>query len=93
MHLELSVKSSSVTVLKADCLLRKNHALEIGAALVGIQVEEDEWMIIREQIHASPLKGYNKDLEDFANQVAIFKQDLKRQIELFQKGDWRCSED
>ena len=55
-------------VCSDDSLLQwcvtKNQALEIGQAFVGISITEEEWLAIKEQIHASPLPSYDEDLEE-----------------------------
>ncbi|MEI6480099.1 MAG: hypothetical protein WCO12_01070 [bacterium] len=46
----------------------KSQALEIGEAFVGINITPEEWLAIKEQIHASLLPNHDEELEKALNQ-------------------------
>lgn len=79
----------------SDVLVTKRHALEFGEILVGISITDEEWMIIRQQIHESKLLDKNSELEELARKVQTALAELKnklgtilKEIDKDDKGDW-----
>lgn len=70
---------------QTQTLVTKRQALEIGEAHVGVSITDEEWLAIKEQIHASPLVDRNKSLEEACNEFQNDLEELKRRIELFIK--------
>lgn len=49
---------------KSQTLVTKRQALEIGEGFVGISLSDEEWLIIRQQIHGSSLLERNAQPEE-----------------------------
>lgn len=69
---------------KSQTLVTKRQALEIGEAMrdVGV-ISPEEWLAIRQQIHACGLMDRDRVIEDMSNQLQGNLEELRRQIEKF----------
>lgn len=76
----------------SDILVTKRHALEVGEVHVGISITDEEWSIIRQQIHDSNLLDKNSELEELVNQAQTMFAELKNKLGAIlkeqKKGDW-----
>jgi len=66
---------------ESQTLVTKRQALEIGESMIGICVTYNEWLAIREQIHASNLPDKDSILEHMCNEMQGDLDELKHQIE------------
>lgn len=62
-------------------LVTKRHALEMGEALLGINITNEEWLIIKQQIHESTLISRSTRLEELANTASSAAEEIVRVIE------------
>jgi hypothetical protein len=64
-------------------LVTKRQALEVGESLLGIFLDEAEWLVVKEQIHASELIDKSQELEELVCRLSIQIEDFARSMERF----------
>lgn len=63
-------------------LITKRQALEVGEALLGISLDEFEWLAVKSQIHASNMINRSSDLEEIVTKIDILTEDTRRILEM-----------
>lgn len=63
---------------RSQFLVTKSHAFDIGQAMIGVRMDENEWLAVKQQIVESEFLRNYPELEDYANRLNGMIEEVTR---------------